>query len=99
MHNCTDRFCARFSHCRGYRVAQQQSDEALAVLRRKLTEGDKAEGVGSLICHQKDGNVVTIEDVLVDSVSARSNVGIIDVEDEDGNVFHIPFVEFYTVSY
>lgn len=57
------------------------------------------EGIGTITFHRDHGKPVVLEDVVVDSVSAVDNRGVVSVENENEDIFHIPFVTYYTVSY
>lgn len=87
-----------FGHiCNDYCPAQP-----LAPWERELLTGSKyMEGEGKVTFTRTDGRTVEIDNVRVDSISTGAeNTGIVGVEFfGNDRVVHVPFVQFWEVSY
>lgn len=65
-----------------------------------LLAGPHPEGYGKVSFHRTDGQVVVIDNVKVDSVSAMAEPGgNIGADLLDDNIAHVPFVAYWTVDY
>lgn len=74
-----------------------ESDIALDILRRRLTEP-----VAVAHFRRLDGRIVTLEAVRVDSIGpSAESPGVIGVEytDDPDRITHLPFIESWEIEY
>lgn len=74
--------------------------EPLADWERELLFPEHEEGYGEVTFTRTDGQVLTIDNLRVDSIGpAAENFGVIGAETIHGEVIHLPFIQSWTIHY
>lgn len=81
--------------------SERLSNEALRVLRERLTGSPHRGGEGDVVFTLQDDTELVIRGVRVDSVGPSAEArGVIGVEFFDvDTVIHVPFVKYWTFQY
>lgn len=66
----------------------------------KKSNMNYTEGYGKATFYRLDGETVVIDNVKVDDISSvAANKETVCAENEDGDIFHIPFVAYWKIDY